>query len=107
MHNKLTFIVGHAWGCRVESRMFSFLLSNFMYRYHSRFKSLLQSAELEDWDDSAGAWEDEDLTLEAEQALRQSRKDERERRLAEHQRRNQAKEQKKSKDSSRLATKLS
>lgn len=71
---------------------------------------VLQSAELEEWDesDAAGGWEDEDLTGEAEQALRQSRKAEREKRLAEHQRRNYEREQKKlSKDNSRLATRIS
>lgn len=68
----------------------------------------LQSAELEDWDDSTGAWEDEDLNLDTDQVMRQTRKQERERRLAEHQKRNQDREHRKlTKDNSLLGTKIS
>ena len=67
-----------------------------------------QSAELEEWDDSAGAWEDEDLNIDTDDVIKQSRKQERERRLAEHQKRNQEREHRKlSKDNSLLATKIS
>ena len=67
-----------------------------------------QSAELEEWDDSAGAWEDEDLNIDTGDVIKQSRKQERERRLAEHQKRNQEREHRKlSKDNSLLATKIS
>lgn len=67
------------------------------------------STELEEWDDSTGAWDGEDISLEETELLaRQTRKAERERRLAEHQKRNQDKEQQKlNKDNARLATKIS